>query len=164
MQESPGPVRTLGHSPSGEPVAGAQASLPSVATSPDHLVRQSREATVSRRSVVSIGAAMVIVVYLFAIIGTAEMAPAHVIVLDDARARTFTTPACATARPADAPALVRTTIGAARAQGHVPEPACWSSGGFLGNNSSRLEQLLETLRLDRRTEKSRWRADGSWRW
>jgi hypothetical protein len=146
------------------PTAGASANPPSAVPEPDHLQRHNEQPTVSRRAVVSVGVVAVLVIYLLSVVGTAEMAPPHAIVLDDARAGTFTTPACATARPADAPDLVRTTMRAAQAQGHVPDPECWRSGGFLGRGSSRLQQLLVTLHLDRGSRESRWRADGSWRW
>ena len=165
MRDSSRPAPILDHAgPSGLPTAGAPASPPSAVPEPDHLRRLAEEPTVSRRAVVSVGVAAAIIIYLFSVVGTAEMAPPQAIVLDDARARTFTTPACATARPADAPVLVRTTMRAAQAQGHVPDPECWRSGGFLGRSSSRLQQLLLTLHLDRGSRESRWRADGSWRW
>jgi hypothetical protein len=150
--------------PSGVPTAGAPASPPSAVPEPDHRLPLKEEPTVSRRAVVSVGVVVALFIYLFAVVGTAEMAPPHAIVLDDARAGTFTTPACATARPADATVLVRTTMRAAQAQGHVPDPECWRSGGFLGRGSSRLKQILVTLHLDRGSRESRWRADGSWRW
>jgi hypothetical protein len=122
------------------------------------------EPMVSRRAVVRGGALVALFVYLFAMVGTAEMAPPHALVLDDPATRTFTTPACASARPADAPPLRRTTRQAAEAQGHRPESRCWRDGGFLGRGSSRLEQLLARVGLNRGSGGSRWRADGSWRW
>jgi hypothetical protein len=165
VRKSPRPATILDPAvPAGKPTAGSEAHALSEAPGPDHLMRQTGEPSVSRRAVVSVGVALAIFIYVFSIMGTAEMAPPQAIVLDDASARIFTTPACATARPANAPVLVRTTMGAAQAQGHVPEPECWRSGGFLGRSSSRMKQLLVTLRLDRGPLESRWRADGSWRW
>ncbi len=165
MLDSHRPTKIRDHSSSsGEPLISAPAGQLSEMSRPDHVVQPTVEPTVSRRTVVSVGVAAALFIYLFSIIGTAELAPEHAIVLDDVRARTFTTPACATARPDDAPVLARTTLGAAKARGHVPEPECWQSGGFLGTGSSRLKQLLVRLGLDRGARESRWRADGSWRW
>ncbi|HYD51232.1 MAG TPA: hypothetical protein VEA99_01345 [Gemmatimonadaceae bacterium] len=120
--------------------------------------------TLPRRTVVSLGVAAAIVVYLLSVVGTAELAPPHALVLDDARTRTYTTPACASTLPANAPPLTRTTKRAADARGHAPDPECWRNGGFLGRGSSRWEQLLAKLRLNRVGRESRWRPDGSWRW
>lgn len=152
------------HLPPSSPLAGTPASLPPAVPEPDRLPQPKDEPTVSRRSVVSVVVAALIYMYVLSVAGSAEMAPPHAIVFDDARARTFTTPACASARPADAPALSRTTMEAARALGHMPEPECWSNGGFFGRSSSRLNDILEWLRLDRGSGVSRWREDGTWRW
>jgi len=165
MRDSRRPATSFDDAPpSGEPMVSAPAGQLPNETGPEHLQTSTGEPTVSRRTVVSVGAAAALFIYLFAIIGTGELAPAHAIVLDDVSARTFTTPACATSRPPNAPVLVRTTLGAAKARGHVPEQECWRAGGFLGSGSSRLKQLLVTLGLDRGSDESRWRADGSWRW
>jgi hypothetical protein len=148
------------HSPDGSYPAGVRSAIAVPAPAGVPL----NDATVSRRSVVSVVFAVAAFVYFFSVMGTSEMAPANAVVLDDAVSKTFTTPACASSRPVDARPLVRTTKGMAEKEGHVPEGDCWSNGGFFGRSSSRWEQLLDRLYLNRIGHASRWRPDGTWRW